>query len=817
MKKFIIFFSIISLPFLLIAQGAVGIGTSNPNASAVLDIEHSNKGLLLPRLGFAQRPLSPTVGLAYYQTDNTPGIYFYNGAAWIRLVDNSNVGIIGSGATSTLAKFTSSNNIKGNAGLRFSSNRLSIQGLNDGQVASGFTNWISADIGGSGGNRIVMGIQNGEASIGAHNHTLSAWETLTLNPAGSVAVPSLVVPNKTATLLVNAAGDLSPITFSAIDNLGSHIATQNINLQNHVIYPFDGVNTATHSIGINNSGTVTLNRIPGADYVPIWANHNGQLNRGYFNADNMGGAIASMNLSLNNYKIKNAATDSGGIVISNDGHFALGVSNTTNIVELPTVTSSYAGAYSYAPPTFSTNFGTVSPTAYNPSYDPGPQTILIHGNNGFYQNISFNAGGAIASVASPVYLNMDFGTGQSIAVRRYIFAHESTWYSGSHQHTAIYMNCRVEASNDNANWTVLNTHNQVYGTNFATDPGPTYYKRFYVDVPITNTTQYRYYRLAITRFYRYNIFQTQIELDIPPTLVAFKLYTQPPISSYSAGNLSITPQGNLGIALTTAPTANVDVNGTLRFRNNASANNILVTNTTGTEAIWSNGLVINDWNNENTNLNNKYLSNNATATGISINNTGQVGMGSLPNANNQLLVSGAGGMQVSSTNNGSGTTDWIALNAGATAGNRLVGGLLTGTPTLGSHNNALNAWAPLVINPGGGGNATVTIGTTANATPEQLGVANTAVSKLIVEGSVRQGYYSTPVSIAANNVTYIYWNHNLGYGPVTMYNTDQNGGGTNMDFVKVTTFNNNENQTVFVVRNFGGSTATGTLRWVLVW
>jgi hypothetical protein len=50
-----------------------------------------------------------------------------------------------------------------------------------------------------------------------------------------------------------------------------------------------------------------------------------------------------------------------------------------------------------------------------------------------------------------------------------------------------------------------------------------------------------------------------------------------------------------------------------------------------------------------------------------------------------------------------------------------------------------------------------------------------------------------------------------------MMSTDQNGGGAFMDYVNVTTYNNSTNQTVFVLRNSGGSNATGTLRWILVW
>ncbi|WP_343534467.1 exosporium glycoprotein BclB-related protein [Pedobacter sp.] len=68
--------------------GSIGIGT-DPNASAKLDISATNKGILIPRVTMANRPASPVDGLLIYQTDNTPGFYYYKGSAWERMADNS--------------------------------------------------------------------------------------------------------------------------------------------------------------------------------------------------------------------------------------------------------------------------------------------------------------------------------------------------------------------------------------------------------------------------------------------------------------------------------------------------------------------------------------------------------------------------------------------------------------------------------------------------------------------------------------------------------------------------------------------------------
>ncbi|MCP9750956.1 hypothetical protein [Ferruginibacter sp. HRS2-29] len=65
------------------------LGATTPDNSAMLDIVSSSKGLLIPRMGLANRPASPATGLLIYQTDNTPGFYYYNGSAWVAVATAS--------------------------------------------------------------------------------------------------------------------------------------------------------------------------------------------------------------------------------------------------------------------------------------------------------------------------------------------------------------------------------------------------------------------------------------------------------------------------------------------------------------------------------------------------------------------------------------------------------------------------------------------------------------------------------------------------------------------------------------------------------
>ncbi|MBT4968512.1 MAG: hypothetical protein HOM80_05845, partial [Bacteroidetes bacterium] len=59
-------------------------GNYTPDASAMLDVKATTKGLLIPRLTATQRGniSSPANGLMVYQTDGTAGFYYYNGSTW---------------------------------------------------------------------------------------------------------------------------------------------------------------------------------------------------------------------------------------------------------------------------------------------------------------------------------------------------------------------------------------------------------------------------------------------------------------------------------------------------------------------------------------------------------------------------------------------------------------------------------------------------------------------------------------------------------------------------------------------------------------
>lgn len=93
MKKTCLFLSVM-LCFVVVAMaqsGSVGIGTTTPNASAAIDIQSTDKGILIPRMTTVQRNAisNPATGLLVF--DNSTGsFWFSNSGNWVELVDTLN-------------------------------------------------------------------------------------------------------------------------------------------------------------------------------------------------------------------------------------------------------------------------------------------------------------------------------------------------------------------------------------------------------------------------------------------------------------------------------------------------------------------------------------------------------------------------------------------------------------------------------------------------------------------------------------------------------------------------------------------------------
>lgn len=99
----------------------VGIGTTAPDASSILDIESTSSGVLLPRVLLTSTTdnttiNNPAISLLVYNTNNasdvTPGFYYWNASSWSKLGD----GVGGAPATGW---GLSGNNLSGGTGNEF--------------------------------------------------------------------------------------------------------------------------------------------------------------------------------------------------------------------------------------------------------------------------------------------------------------------------------------------------------------------------------------------------------------------------------------------------------------------------------------------------------------------------------------------------------------------------------------------------------------------------------------------------------------------------------------------------------------------------
>jgi len=122
-KLFLLLFLVTSMSSW--SQVAINIDASAPDNSAMLDVKSTSRGVLLPRLTFAQRNaiISPATGLIIYQSDNTSGFYYNSGTpaspVWVISGTGAGWGMTGNAGTNPAANYIGTAD---NQPLRFRTN-----------------------------------------------------------------------------------------------------------------------------------------------------------------------------------------------------------------------------------------------------------------------------------------------------------------------------------------------------------------------------------------------------------------------------------------------------------------------------------------------------------------------------------------------------------------------------------------------------------------------------------------------------------------------------------------------------------------------
>ena len=206
MKKILLLlFSQCLLNGLIEAQN-IGLGTTTPDASAMLDIKSNTKGLLIPRTSTVSRLaiINPAKGLILYDS-TTNNFWFYNGSSWNSMTDNNaSWKLNGNAAVNSSTQFIGTtdnqpirlrvnntwageiNPINGNIGLGINAGPLQTTGINN--TALGIAS-LANNI--TGSNNVAIG----DSALYNHN-----------NPGTNVAVGTHALYKNTIGIANTAVG-----------------------------------------------------------------------------------------------------------------------------------------------------------------------------------------------------------------------------------------------------------------------------------------------------------------------------------------------------------------------------------------------------------------------------------------------------------------------------------------------------------------------------------------------------------------------------------------------------------------------------------
>lgn len=312
----------------------VGIGTTNPNPNALLDIDATNTpgGLLLPRVGLTGTnsfaPLTANIeGMVIYNTATagvapnnvTPGYYYNDGSGWIRVgaasIDWSTLGNAGTNAANNFIGTTD------NQPLAFRVNNSERMGiLTNGNVGiGGYYGNVKLNITGEANDFGVFSTvtESGAQAIYASSNQSDGLGVMATNSNTTSSTAIVGVGNNAGTYFTGATG--TGIAGTAAENgygvMGSHFNGTNGNRFGVLGAPDFGVysNFGANNYGFMNSATEGLytqrnnnNYAVLAGYDSVWDENFGIIasaNGGTYNTGLLvasGETVISAHLGPNN-------------------------------------------------------------------------------------------------------------------------------------------------------------------------------------------------------------------------------------------------------------------------------------------------------------------------------------------------------------------------------------------------------------------------------------------------------------------------------------------------------------------------------------
>lgn len=204
-RLLVVILGIIAVTPVIAQKDNVGIGTTKPDQSAVLDISSSTKGLLMPRMSLQQRNSiqNPAQGLVVYQTDFLSGFYFYDGVEWKTMTtQNSVAGVDGDWTLQGNAGTNGSTDFIGTTDgspLVFKVNNRRSGFIDPNATGNAFFGYETALLV-SGAQNTGVGSQSLKNLTSGNNNTAFGYRTLVAggNGGGNTAIGSFALESNTS-------------------------------------------------------------------------------------------------------------------------------------------------------------------------------------------------------------------------------------------------------------------------------------------------------------------------------------------------------------------------------------------------------------------------------------------------------------------------------------------------------------------------------------------------------------------------------------------------------------------------------------------
>ena len=226
MKKYLVLIVLAFLVITITGYSQVGVGTTNPNASAVLDVTSTSKGLLPPRMTDAQKNAitSPVAGLMLWCTNcGTNGqMQVFNGSEWTDLLGSPSIKASSNG-TADISAYAVSGSSTGTLSVGVPASGVTqtiiatvttVGTYSISSTANGVTFANNGSFSSTGSQNIILTASGTPTSAGSHTFTLNTVPTCSFAKTSASASPC---GSSTVTFTYNGAS----VTYGVVIGAGS--------------------------------------------------------------------------------------------------------------------------------------------------------------------------------------------------------------------------------------------------------------------------------------------------------------------------------------------------------------------------------------------------------------------------------------------------------------------------------------------------------------------------------------------------------------------------------------------------------------------